>query len=190
MSGGTTTSATMSGGYIELGGGNGVGSGGVVTFAGGGYLKLDDSIHFNGLVAGFGIPGSIDLADIAFTSNTTSGFVEAGNNTSGTLTVSDGTQRPTSLCLAATSPASSIWPPMAAAARWSPTLPSPSPQTSNPSSAARSMGDGSARVAQEAECARVYFGATAPVSGDSYCVDQIAGHVSVDGIKQPIIASP
>ena len=83
--------ATLSGGYLELGGGNGVGSGGVVTFAGGGYLKLDDSIHFNGLVAGFGIPGSIDLADIAFTSNTTSGFVEAGNNTSGTLTVSDGT---------------------------------------------------------------------------------------------------
>jgi len=36
------------------------------------------------------VPGSIDLADIAFGGPTSLGFSEAGNNTSGTLTVSDG----------------------------------------------------------------------------------------------------
>jgi hypothetical protein len=61
-----------------------------VTFAGGGTLKLDQSTTFNGKIAGFGVPGSIDLADIAFGANTTLGFSEAANNTSGTLTVSDG----------------------------------------------------------------------------------------------------
>ena len=40
---------------------------------------------------GFGIPGQIDLEDIAFGGNTTLGFQEAGSNLSGTLTVGDGT---------------------------------------------------------------------------------------------------
>jgi autotransporter passenger strand-loop-strand repeat protein len=147
VSGGTTSNATMSGGYIELGGGNGLGNG-AVTFAGGGTLKLDQSIGFTGKIAGFGVPGSrepriiaaagnrghlwgeqhgietrtkrnhscvnwgrltiggnysrspsIDLADIAFGANTTLGFSEASNNTSGTLTVSDGTHTASLLLL-------------------------------------------------------------------------------------------
>ena len=89
VSGGATSNATISGGYLELGGGNG--AGGVVTFSGGDILKLDDSLHFNGKIAGFALPDQLDLADIAFGANTTLGFSEAGNNTSGTLTVSDGT---------------------------------------------------------------------------------------------------
>ena len=70
-----------------------------MTFAGGGYLKLDQSTAFNGKIAGFGVPGSLDLADIAFGSNTTLGYSEAGNNTSGTLTVSDGTHTASILLL-------------------------------------------------------------------------------------------
>ena len=90
LSGGLTSNATLSGGYLELGGGEGAGSGGIVSFVGGGILKLDDSVHFNGVISGFAQPDQLDLADIAFGSNTTLGFSEAGNNTSGTLTVSDG----------------------------------------------------------------------------------------------------
>ena len=52
---------------------------------------LDQSVNFHGVISGFGVPGSLDLRDIAFSSATTLGFVEAGDNLSGTLTVSDGT---------------------------------------------------------------------------------------------------
>ncbi len=45
---------------------------------GGGTLQLDDSVNFHGVISGFGIPGAIDLRDIAFSSATTLGFVEAG----------------------------------------------------------------------------------------------------------------
>ena len=51
----------------------------------------DDSQNFDGQISGFGIPGAIDFADIAFGAQTTLGFTEAPGNTSGTLTVSDGT---------------------------------------------------------------------------------------------------
>ncbi|HEX3972483.1 MAG TPA: hypothetical protein VHX19_14230, partial [Stellaceae bacterium] len=45
-----------------------------------------------GIISGFGIPGGIDLTTVAFNSATTSAtFAEAGNNLSGTLTVTDGT---------------------------------------------------------------------------------------------------
>ena len=52
---------------------------------------LDNSQAFSSsaTISGFGVPGDIDLLDIAYTSGTTTlGFVEAGNNLSGTLTVS------------------------------------------------------------------------------------------------------
>src|SRR3974390_2219476 len=65
-----------------------------ITFAtsAGGTLQLDASIAFGGLVAGFGLPDSLDLRDISYISGTTSEtFVEAGNNLSGTLMVTDGT---------------------------------------------------------------------------------------------------
>jgi hypothetical protein len=42
------------------------------------------------LVAGFGEEDKLDLTDIAFGSSTTANFVEAANNTSGTLTVTEG----------------------------------------------------------------------------------------------------
>ena len=42
------------------------------------------------MVAGFGLPGQIDLEDIGFGGNTTLGFQEAGSNLSGTLTIGDG----------------------------------------------------------------------------------------------------
>ena len=89
VSGGVTSATTISGGNVELGGGNGAGSG-TITFSGGGILKLDQSTAFTGLVAGFASPDQLDLADIAFGSGTTLSFSEATNQTSGTLTVTDG----------------------------------------------------------------------------------------------------
>lgn len=99
LSGGITSGVTLSGGYVELGGGNGLGNGGVVTFAGDGILKLDDSTHFNGAIAGLTQPDQLDLADINFNSSTTLGFSEAGNNSSGALSVSDGVHTATILLL-------------------------------------------------------------------------------------------
>jgi autotransporter passenger strand-loop-strand repeat protein len=92
VSGGTASATTISGGaFMEVRSGGSVGSGTAVTFASGGVLQLDDSVHFGGTVAGFGVPSLLDLRDIAFISGTTSAnFVEAPGNTSGTLTVSGG----------------------------------------------------------------------------------------------------
>ena len=89
--GGSAAGATISGGIAELTAG--AVATGALTFAAGagGLLKLDDSQHFSGTVAGFGIPGQIDLEDIAFGASTSLSFTEAGNNLSGTLTVGDGT---------------------------------------------------------------------------------------------------
>src|SRR6202011_1055153 len=57
----------------------------------GGILQLDASQLFSGTISGFGKPEYLDLSDIAFNSATTTvAFAEAGNNLSGTLTVSDG----------------------------------------------------------------------------------------------------
>ena len=66
------------------------GTAAAATISGGG-LQLDDSQHFSGTVAGFGLPDQLDLVDIGFGTSTTSAFQEAGNNLSGTLTVTDGT---------------------------------------------------------------------------------------------------
>jgi hypothetical protein len=71
-----------------------------MAFAGGGTLKLDQSMAFGAAtIAGFGVPDHLDLADIAFGSSTTLGLVEAGSNSSGTLTVSDGTHTASLLLL-------------------------------------------------------------------------------------------
>ena len=88
--GGVASAATISGGTLEIDDGGSTGSG-AVTFAasGGGILQLDASIHFGGLVAGFGEPDFLDLRDIAFGSATTLSFTEAAGNTSGVLSVSD-----------------------------------------------------------------------------------------------------
>ena len=92
-SGGTLNGATLSGGFLEVRSGASVGSS-TVGFAGGGTLQLDDSQHFNGVISGFGVPGGIDLRDIAFGSGTTLGYADSGGG-SGTLTVSDGTHTAT-----------------------------------------------------------------------------------------------
>jgi autotransporter passenger strand-loop-strand repeat protein len=91
-SGGVAASSTISGGEIEIVSG-GTTSGAVTfTTSAGGILRLDASQVSSGTISGFGKPEYLDLSDIAFNSATTTvGFAEAGNNLSGTLTVSDGT---------------------------------------------------------------------------------------------------
>jgi hypothetical protein len=87
----TASNTTISGGALEVASGGSTGSGAVMfATSGGGTLQLDDSVHFGGLVVGFGQPALIDLRDIAFGSATTVAFTEAQNNSSGTLLVSDG----------------------------------------------------------------------------------------------------
>jgi hypothetical protein len=63
------------------------------SFANGaaGELKLDQSASFAGAISGFGAGDRIDIADIAFDSQTTLAFSESSTGTGGTLTVSDGT---------------------------------------------------------------------------------------------------
>ena len=90
--GGSAAGATIAGGTVELTAGA-IAAGPIAFAAGaGGLLKLDDAQDFAGTVAGFGIPGQIDLEDIAFGGNTTLGFQEAGSTLSGTLSVGDGTR--------------------------------------------------------------------------------------------------
>jgi autotransporter passenger strand-loop-strand repeat protein len=93
FSGGVATGTVISSGTLEIASGGSIGTG-AVTFFGGGSLRLDDAVHFGGLVAGFGMLDQLDLPDIAFMSGTTSAtwqqFV-SGSTGSGTLTVTDGT---------------------------------------------------------------------------------------------------
>ena len=61
-----------------------------VTFAGGGgALQLDNSVHFGGLVAGFGLPDFIDFRDVTSGASTTLGWTQLTPG-SGTLAVTDG----------------------------------------------------------------------------------------------------
>ena len=94
-SGGIASGAIISGGTMEIESGGSIGAG-PITFAtsGGGTLRLDDAVHFGGLIAGFGLPDQLDLTDIAFISGTTTSSwtqLTSGANASGTLTISDGT---------------------------------------------------------------------------------------------------
>ncbi|HEV2336832.1 MAG TPA: hypothetical protein VGS13_15110 [Stellaceae bacterium] len=86
---GTASGGTIRRGIIEVASG-GTASG-TVTFISGGTLRLDAGASFTGDISGFAIPDRIDLRGVAFGSGTTSSFVEALDNTSGMLTVSDGT---------------------------------------------------------------------------------------------------
>jgi autotransporter passenger strand-loop-strand repeat protein len=90
-SGGTISGATISGGLVEIMSGGIVGAS-QFDFAtsAGGTLQLDDSQHFGGVISGFGVPGGIDLRDVAFTSSTMLAY--SGNASSGVLTVSNGAQ--------------------------------------------------------------------------------------------------
>jgi autotransporter passenger strand-loop-strand repeat protein len=71
--GGIASGTILSGGYFEVASGAMVTGSGAVTFSSGGILRLDDSIHFGGLVAGFSVPDVMDLADIPFVSSGGSG---------------------------------------------------------------------------------------------------------------------
>jgi hypothetical protein len=75
---------------------------GAVTFAGvAGTLKLDHSSTFTGKIAGQLATGDIiDLSDITAGANATIGL--SGNNSPGTLTVSDGTHTASIACSATT----------------------------------------------------------------------------------------
>jgi autotransporter passenger strand-loop-strand repeat protein len=92
-SSGVASNTTISGGFVEVVSGGSIGGAtGTITFAGGGVLQLDASTSFSGQIGGFGGTDELDLRDIQYISGTTSAtFTEAGSNTSGTLTVTDGT---------------------------------------------------------------------------------------------------
>ena len=84
VSGGTTT--ISAGATLEL---NSPFSGTVSFATSSGTLKIDNSSNFGGSIAGqLAVGDVIDLADVNFSSNTTIHY--SGNNSSGTLTVSDG----------------------------------------------------------------------------------------------------
>ena len=55
-----------------------------------GTLQLDQSASFSGTISGFGGQDQLDLTDIAFGANSTLGYSNNGNNTGGSLVVSDG----------------------------------------------------------------------------------------------------
>ena len=90
--GGAVNDATLDGGLLQIAEDGTAGSSTITFTSAGGTLRLDDSDHFDGQIAGFGVPGAIDFADIAFGAQTTLDYIEGpGGNTSGTLIVSDGT---------------------------------------------------------------------------------------------------
>jgi hypothetical protein len=66
---------------------------GNVTFTGTtGALWLDQPATFTGKVVGFGAQNVIDLSGMAFGTQTTLGYSPNGNNTGGTLTITEGAQ--------------------------------------------------------------------------------------------------
>jgi autotransporter passenger strand-loop-strand repeat protein len=79
--------ATINGGVLELQSGAAVGSS-TITFASGGTLEIDGTGTYGFLVAGFAVPDVLDLSAINFAS-AQKNYV--GDTSSGTLTVSDGT---------------------------------------------------------------------------------------------------
>jgi autotransporter passenger strand-loop-strand repeat protein len=93
FSGGIASGAVISSGTLEIASGASTGSG-AVNFSSGGILRLDDSVHFGGLVAGFGVLDVMDLADIPFVSAGSSGATSAvwtqSGATSGSLVVTGG----------------------------------------------------------------------------------------------------
>jgi hypothetical protein len=76
------------GALVEIG----AASAGAAMFGGAsGTLQLDNAQSFSGLISGFGGQDQLDLRDIASSASATIGYVATGDNSGGTLTVSDGT---------------------------------------------------------------------------------------------------
>jgi autotransporter passenger strand-loop-strand repeat protein len=88
-SGGTENGIKIKGGTLELASGSIAGPR-PIRFTNGGTLELDSSVTFGGKISGFGVPDNLDLADIAYGSDTSLSFTEDSNDPSGTLTVTDG----------------------------------------------------------------------------------------------------
>ena len=118
MSGGTISGASISGGTIELTSGA-VDGAAAITFAtsGGGILRLDDFVHFGGLVAGFGLPDELDLADIGLAPRPASAFSKRGPTPAARSPSPTASIPPTSPCSANMSPPSSPREATATAAR-------------------------------------------------------------------------
>jgi autotransporter passenger strand-loop-strand repeat protein len=116
VSGGIIDGATISSGELELLNGATAGST-TISFAGGGTLQLDGTGAHGFLVAGFAEPDAFDLSAISFASATKP---YAGDTSSGTLTVGDGTNSVPSCCSATTRRRASTSAPSAAGApaRW------------------------------------------------------------------------
>jgi len=87
--------ATVNGGFVELLSGGTAGTSQINFTLNGGTLQLDDSVHFDGTISGFGVPGGIDLRDISFASSGFSLGYSSSTSSSGTLTVTDGTNTAT-----------------------------------------------------------------------------------------------
>jgi autotransporter passenger strand-loop-strand repeat protein len=87
FSGGVMNGATISSGLLELQSGATAGNS-TIAFAGGGTLKLDATGAYSFLVAGFAQPDAFDLSAVNFASATKQ---YAGDTSSGTLPVGDGT---------------------------------------------------------------------------------------------------
>jgi hypothetical protein len=60
------------------------------SFVSGGTLRIDGTGSFGASISGFAQPDQLDFSAIAFGSGTSVGFVEASNNLSGTMTVTNG----------------------------------------------------------------------------------------------------
>jgi serralysin len=89
-SGGVLNGATISGGgLVDIQSGGTAGSSTITISSG--TLKLEDSQHFSGSIAGLATSGAqnVDLTDISFAALQTLGY--SGNTQSGVLTVTDGT---------------------------------------------------------------------------------------------------
>jgi autotransporter passenger strand-loop-strand repeat protein len=89
FAGGAVNGATISNGELAVN--SGATAEGTITFVNGGTLTLDAAGDFGAVISGFAKPDQLDLSAIAFGSGTTLSFTEASNNSSGTLTVTDGT---------------------------------------------------------------------------------------------------
>jgi hypothetical protein len=89
-SGASVDAAIIDGGTVEIASGGSAGADPIAFTSSGGTLRLADSVHFSGTIAGFADLAALDLADIAFGSSMTLGFSEAQDGTRGTLTVGDG----------------------------------------------------------------------------------------------------
>jgi autotransporter passenger strand-loop-strand repeat protein len=89
FAGGVVNGATISGGELEVN--SGATAEGTITFVSGGTLRLDAAGSFGAQISGFAQPDQLDLSAIAFGSGTTLSY----SSSTGTLTVTDGTNTDT-----------------------------------------------------------------------------------------------